>query len=172
MFDPVKRAWAVWVRANASFGGRLDGGFGYDLRGVYGTKLANKRACFTSAYAERMRQVQIESCDALRIIASRDNPDSFFYVDPPYVGADQGHYDGYSQADFDALLATLEGISGRFLLSSYRNASLTQFARRSGWQMIELKMHYSPMAARPGRKSVTKIEVLTANYPIEGGKVP
>ena len=30
MFDRVKRAWAVWMLANASYGCMLDGGFGYD----------------------------------------------------------------------------------------------------------------------------------------------
>ena len=144
MFGPVKRAWAVWVMANASFGARLNSGFGYDGRGMYGKKLANKRTAFTSEYTERLSRVQIESCDALRIITSRDTPDGFFYIDPPYVGADQGHYDGYSQADFDALLAALEGISGRFLLSSYRNANLTEFARRNGWQMCCNSVIMSP----------------------------
>jgi DNA adenine methylase len=54
-------------------------------------------------------------------------PDAFFYLDPPYVGSDQGHYDGYSQADFDALLRLLEKLKGNFLLSSYRNAGLDNY---------------------------------------------
>jgi DNA adenine methylase len=48
-------------------------------------------------------------------------PDAFFYLDPPYVGAAQGHYDGYTQEDFDILLKLLESLKGKFLLSSYRN---------------------------------------------------
>ncbi|MDR1229838.1 MAG: hypothetical protein LBK61_00390, partial [Spirochaetaceae bacterium] len=88
----------------------------------------------------------------------------FFYCDPPYAGSDQGHYDGYAQEDFDALLKLLERIRGKFLLSSYRNESLKEFAGRNGWRTVELRMAM-PMAnsSKPGRK---KIEVLTANYPI------
>jgi DNA adenine methylase len=51
-------------------------------------------------------------------------PEAFFHLDPPYVGADQGHYDGYTQEDFDTLLKLLETLNGKFLLSSYRNKSL------------------------------------------------
>jgi DNA adenine methylase len=59
-------------------------------------------------------------------------PDGFFYLDPPYVGANQGHYDGYTQEDFDALLITLESLKDKFLLSSYRNKALVEYADRNG----------------------------------------
>jgi DNA adenine methylase len=119
LFDRVKRAWAVWMLANSSYGCMLDGGFGYDRTGTASKKLSNKRYSFSIDYAVRLQQVQIECCDALRIIRSRDTEDTFFYLDPPYVGADQGHYDGYAQEDFDGLLNLLETIRGKFLLSSF-----------------------------------------------------
>jgi DNA adenine methylase len=71
MFDRVKRAWAVWMLANISFGGKLNGCFGYDRTGVSSKKLANKRTVFTVDYAVRLQEVQIECCDALRVIQSR-----------------------------------------------------------------------------------------------------
>jgi len=117
MFDRVKRAWAVWMLANGSYGNMLDGTYSYDRQGSISKKLKNKRASFAAEYAARLQRTQIEHRDALRIVESRDAPDAFFYVDPPYVGADQGHYDGYAQEDFDALLRKLEGIRGKFLLS-------------------------------------------------------
>jgi DNA adenine methylase len=89
MFDRVKRAWAVWMLANGSYGCKLTGGYGYDRTGGNSKKLNNKRASFTGDYAIRLQQTQIECCDALRIIRSRDMPDAFFYIDPPYVGTDQ-----------------------------------------------------------------------------------
>jgi DNA adenine methylase len=163
MFDRVKRAWAVWMLANISFGCKLNGCFGYDRTGTNSKKLANKRTVFTIDYAVRLQEVQIECCDALRIIQSRDTPETFFYLDPPYVGTDQGHYDGYMQEDFDNLLGLLESIKGKFLLSSYRNKSLKEFTERNGWYKQEFKMT-SSMAH--GRTVRDKVEVLTANYPI------
>jgi DNA adenine methylase len=142
----------------------LDGGFGFDRVGGASKKLHNKRINFSVDYAVRLQQVQIECCDALRIIKSRDTASAFFYLDPPYVGSDQGHYDGYSQEDFDALLNLLDGLKGAFLLSSFRNKSLEDHARRNKWHSVEIKMACS-MTAKSGQTK-SKIEVLTANYPL------
>jgi DNA adenine methylase len=81
------------------------------------------------------------------------------------VGSDQGHYDGYTQQDFDALLELLEGLQGKFLLSSFRNKSLTKCINRKGWYSLELKMACSMTNGYKTQRG--KIEVLTANYPIE-----
>ncbi|MHB9293105.1 putative DNA adenine methylase [Hollandina sp. SP2] len=164
MFDRVKRAWAVWMLANSSYGCMLDSSFGYDRTGGTSKKLKNKRESFTEDYAIRLQNIQIECCDALRVIRSRDMPDAFFYIDPPYVGADQGHYDGYSQEDFDNLLKVLETIKGKFLLSSFRNNSMNEFTKRNGWYSAALKMMCS-MTNRSVQPR-DKVEVLTANYPI------
>ena len=164
MFDRIKRAWAVWMLANISYGCKLDGVFGYDRSGTTSKKLANKRKGFTEEYAIRLQNTQIECCDALRIIRSRDTAETFFYIDPPYVGADQGHYDGYSQDDFDNLLTLLEEIKGKFLLSSYRNPALKECIKRNGWYSLEIDMACS-MTNR-AQSPRHKVEVLTANYPI------
>jgi DNA adenine methylase len=162
LFDKVKRAWAVWVLANNSYGSKPDGSYGYDRTGKNAHKPANKRASFTAGIAERLQHVQIECYDALRVIGSRDMPAAFFYCDPPYVGANQGHYDGYTQENFNALPGVLETIKGKFLLSSYRNATLRELIERHGWTSIELRM----ASAMTNMNSKQKIEVLTANYPI------
>ena len=165
MFDRVKRTWALWVLANSSYANKLDGSFGYDRSGGTSLKLDNKRISFTSEYEKRLQKVQIENCDAIRVITSRDTPETFFYIDPPYVGTYQGHYDGYMQEDFDNLLSTLESIRGMFLLSSYRNANLEECIKRNGWYSKELKM-YCSMTSN-AKKTHGKVEVLTANFPFE-----
>ena len=72
-----------------------------------------------------------------------------------------GHYKGYTQSHFETLLNTLQNIKGHFLLSSYPNAALKDYAHKNGWHQQEIDM--------PTMTSVLKkrkIEVLTANYPI------
>lgn len=164
MFGRVKRVWAVWMLANSSYGCMLDSGFGYDRTVTTSKKLRNKRAGFTADYAARLQNAQIECREVLRVIESRDVPDAFFYLDPPYVGSDQGHYDGYSQEDFDALLKLLENMRGKFLLSSFRNEALRGFTARNGWHTVELRMALSMSHGYETQRK--KIEVLTANYPI------
>jgi DNA adenine methylase len=170
LFDRVKRAWAVWMLANSSYGCMLDGGFGYD-RSTGGTtkKLINKRLGFSVDYAIRFQNTQIECCDALKVIRSRDTPDTLFYCDPPYVGSDQGHYDGYSQEDFDNLLKLIEGLKGKFLLSSFRNKALVYQTER----LATLEFRMTCSMTHGYKTQHAKMEVLTANYPIKApAKVP
>jgi DNA adenine methylase len=164
MFSRVERAWALWMLANSSYGNILGSGFGYDRKGMYSKKLDNKRTGFTVDYATRLQQTQIECCDAIQIIKNCDALDAFFYCDPPYIGANQGHYDGYTQDDFDRLLGVLEELKGKFLLSSYRNKNLTEYIKRNGWYTEEINMSSSMTHGYKTQRR--KIEVLTANYPI------
>ena len=165
MFDPLKRAWAVWVLANMSYGGKLDGSFGYDRCGATSKKIAGKRESFTEEMGIRLQRVQIECADALRIIRSRDTKGTFVYADPPYVGTDMGHYDGYTEEDFEALLEVLCSIEGKFLLSSYPSQQLERHVKKNRWHTIELDMAL-PMSAHSA-KPRRKVEALTANYAIE-----
>jgi DNA adenine methylase len=90
--------------------------------------------------------------------------DAFFYLDPPYVGAEREHYDGYTQEDFDNLLGLLETIKGKFLLSHFRNKSLSEFVKKNGWHTVEIEL-ICTMTNR-GSHPRNKVEVLAANYPI------
>lgn len=166
MFDSLKRAWAVWVLANQSYGAMLNGTFGYDRSGKTSLRLKNKRESFTYDYAVRLQDVQIECADALRIIRSRDTERTFFYCDPPYFQADMGHYDGYTKEDFIMLLETLSGIKGKFLMSSYQSPELGEYVKKYAWYSFRQEMQLS-MSNIKGKK---KVEVLTANYPIDKQK--
>jgi DNA adenine methylase len=147
--------------ANSSYGHMPDGWFGYGrCTGGTSKKLANKRLNFTEDYAIRLQNVQIEWCDALKVIRGRDSAEAFFYCDPPYVGSDQGQYDGYTQEDFDGLLTLLATIKGKFLLSSFRNETLDRFVKRKGWHTFEVLMVCS-MTHKTG-KTRKKAEVFTA----------
>ena len=160
LHSPAKRAWAVWVLANTSHGAILGSSFRYGRSSQGSKTLASKRASFTEDLAIRLQNVQIEACDALRIIRSRDTAQTLFYCDPPYIGADQGHYNGYSEANYQALLDELAQIQGKFLLSSYRSAPLKEAVAKHGWHSIGIDM---PKRTAKGK---IKTEVLTANYPI------
>lgn len=164
MFDPIKRAWAVWMLSCQSYGSMFDGGFGYDRTGTTTAKITNKRESFTLEYAIRLQNVQIECADALRIIRSRDTGKTFFYCDPPYYNSDCGHYDGYTIEDFGMLLESLAKIEGKFLLSSYPSPILSEYLVKLGWDNIQLEKTLSMSCSSGSVKK--KTEVLTANYGI------
>jgi DNA adenine methylase len=143
----------------------LNGGFGYDRTGGTSKKLANKRANFSIDYAVRLQRVQIECCDALKIIRSRDIADAFFYLDPPYVVRIRATMTVIPRRTLMPCWGVLETLQGKFLLSSFRNKALTDFTRRNGWHTLELKMACSMTHGYKTQRG--KIELLTANYPIQ-----
>lgn len=166
LFDEVRRAWAVWVLSTQSFASGLDRNWGYDkTERTTTTKITNKREQFTEQLALRLQQAQIECADALYIIQSRDNVKSFFYCDPPYYNSNCGHYDGYSESDFEALLKLLAGIKGKFLLSSYPSQLLQRYTKLNGWQMWSVEQGISINSKSGYIKR--KIEVLAANYELK-----
>ena len=170
LFTRIQRAWAVWVLASQSFSSMLDGSWGYDVKGgTTSKKVTNKRDAFTESYAVRMQNVQVENTDALRVIRSRDHKDAFHYCDPPYFNSDCGHYDGYSKEDFQALLETLQGCEGKFLLSSYPSDILNDYTSKNRWFTLKIEQSVSVANGTSGGGK-KKIEVLTANYDLSNPK--
>ena len=166
LFDEVKRAWAIWTVANQSYASKLNGSWGYDRNENRSAKqLHLKRISFTNEFAKRLENTQIECADALEIIRSRDNKDSFFYCDPPYINTNQGHYKGYNEADFEKLLKVLSEIKGKFLLSSYPSEILAEYLKKYKWSIRKIDVSLS-LATNSNEKIKRKIEVITANYRI------
>ncbi len=167
LFNPVKRAWAVWVLAHQSFAHDFHGAFRFSrsVRSTTSNALARKRDTFdVHTLAQRIKYVQLECDDALTIIQRYDTPHTLFYCDPPYFNAHMGHYGGYTEQDFYALLKSLSAIQGTFLLSSYPSDTLQSFTSKHGWytQCSRRRIVNSPQG-----HTKSKTEVLTANYNTE-----
>ncbi len=166
LFDEVRRAWAVWVLSTQSFSSMLDGSWGYDKTDDTTTrKISNKREEFTEQIALRLQHAQIECADALYIIQSRDQSESFFYCDPPYYNSNCGHYDGYTEEDFESLLKVLANLKGKFMLSSYPSKLLQAHTKANKWHMWSVEQGVS-VNARGGYVK-RKVEVITANFELK-----
>jgi len=165
--DDVKRAAAWWFYINNTINHKINGSMRTSLGNDSPTTLAKrKHALLSGEIVSRLEGVTIDCYDALRVIDMYDTPDTFFYVDPPYFNADMGHYGGYTEADFVALLDKLENIKGKFLLSSYPYDGL----KRNGWNRREIII---PIAANgavadENKKTKFKTECLTWNYNFSG----
>jgi DNA adenine methylase len=163
LFSEVKRAWSIWVLSTQSFAAQLDSSWGFDkISNTTTQKISNKRAEFTDDIKQRLHNVQIECADAVYIIQSRDTNGTFFYCDPPYFNSDCGHYDGYSERDFEELLITLAKIKGKFLLSSYPSDILKKYSAEFGWSTRSIEQNVSVNAKSGYQKR--KVEVFTTNY--------
>lgn len=165
LFDDVTRAWSVWILACQSYCSKLDGAWGFGRSDNKVTKtISNKRDQFNELLCARLENVQIESCDALKIIERYDSPETFFYCDPPYFNSDCGHYNGYSEQDFENLLKMLAKIKGKFLLSSYPSDVLQRYVKKYGWKWRCYESGVTVNAK--GGYLKRKWEMMTANYEI------
>lgn len=162
----VERAWALWVKVNTGFSGRLDGGFST-------TKHPASSPCIRfrnyknnlAQCARRLEETQIEELDAVKCIQIYDSEDTFFYLDPPYMDADQGHYKGYGISDYERLLDTLKNLKGKFLLSCYPDPVIQSFLNGKSWNLSYQIMEQSISARNRKHGSKTKkTEMLVWNY--------
>jgi DNA adenine methylase len=161
-FEPVERAWALWVLSKMGFASKLDGSFGYDRtsNGIV-KKLKGSKELFTVELSKRLENTQIECTNALRIINSRDTNDTFHFVDPPYINSDCGHYSGtFNLMDFEELLELLASIYGKFMLTMFPHDVLDDYTKRYGWRAVEVERTIS--AAKSKRRKQT--EVIVMNY--------
>lgn len=167
LFNKIQQAWAFYIGTNMGFSCQI-GSWGYDKYGKRVKAFRNKKVLFNEAVKKRIEQVQVEHLDALKVIENRDGKDVFFYLDPPYPNSNQGHYSGFSQQDFERLLAVLSKTKAKWLLSSYPNDALEKYTKRFGWNTKTFDKPLSARKAQGTKPRGRKTEVLTANFPIEG----
>lgn len=121
--------------------------------------------------------MQLDNRDFRRVILAYDKPDTFFYMDPPYVPdtrkSGDYRYEMNVQDHVD-LVEQLLNVAGKVLLSGY-DTELYRPLEDAGWERREFAVTCSAAARTKtsglqGKGNVTKkqqrIEVIWANYPL------
>lgn len=162
-------AWSVWMITNGSFSASMHGGWKWcngSAGSHTGVFMRNKRNEFNEKLHDRLSDVQISCRDALDVIIQRDSPDTFFYIDPPYPGHCQGHYNGYTFVDLYNLLEKLTKIKGKFILSNMWCQTLRFFVAKYSWHVdrIDMPMKVANFSVPGGRR---KTEILIRNFGIQ-----
>lgn len=120
---------------------------------------------------ERLKRVVVSSKDAIKIILQEDSPDTFFYLDPPYLQETRVSRRAYAHemtvTDHRRLLGVLSGIKGKFLLSGYPSELYDTHSRGYGWNRIDIEIDNKASSQKVKPK---KTESLWMNYDMEGGK--
>lgn len=113
----IQRAARFLLRNRVSFGGggasfgvakTKGGGVGFDRDDV-GERLEGIR--------RRLNKVVVENLPYERCLQNYDSRDSFFFLDPPYVGGDIKAYSPWKQEDMVTLRTRLDRLQGRWLLT-------------------------------------------------------
>ncbi len=142
-FSQVQLAWAVWVTTNMSYSGSFHGGWKWcnGSSGSHSARFIAKKRNEFHLLKNRLKEVQISSRDAIKVILDRDTPETVFYLDPPYPGHYQGHYRGYTMNEFIQLLEAIKSIKGKFILSNYWSQTLKFYIAKNNWNFETHKMN-------------------------------
>ena len=76
LFKPAERACAFWFLTKTSFASKLNGTFGFDLKGGMPKRLRNAKDAFTEELCNRLEHVTIECQDAISVIKRYDRPET------------------------------------------------------------------------------------------------
>lgn len=155
------KALAFFFRQMVSFGG-IGESFSRrrDKAPHWGSDVIKQRIL---AVRERLRRVYIECKPANEIISFYDTPDTFFFVDPPYVCANPGRYEAFSPGKMADLRDRLSKCKGSWLLTC-DNSDICRdiFA---GFKTTLVENLYSLANSTP--KTVSELVVFSKNFPAQ-----
>lgn len=98
---------------------------------------------------ERLCGVEIEQLPYARLISYYDTPGTLFYLDPPYHGNEGDYGPGiFSEGDYEALAALLEGLKGKFVMSINDTPKVRAIFSRFAFDEVELNYRVSGKATR------------------------
>lgn len=113
----------------------------------------------------RMRRVEVRCMEATDFILELDSPETFAYVDPPYLHETRTATKCYTHemtpGQHATLLDCLGVMKGRFILSGYPSEMYDRFAKLYGWHHIDIEIDNKSSSAKSKEK---KIERLWANF--------
>lgn len=160
--DEVEKAFRFFVTIRQSFAG---------LQRCWGrVVLSSSRgmAATTSSWLSifdllsiihrRLIQVQIEKKDYMKILNDYDSPDTFFYLDPPYVPATrkEGEYaHELTIEDHEQLIDRLLKLQGKAILSGYAHPVHTPL-EKAGWERRDFDMICSVVGRTKDTRGISK----------------
>lgn len=108
----IQRAGRWFVRNKISWGGNCKS------FGCQGAR-ASRRGALEDILSlhERLDRTVIESVPYQQCLRTYDLKETFFFLDPPYLGAEPGAYRGWTLDEMKELRQILDGLKGKWLLT-------------------------------------------------------
>jgi len=139
----VEVAWAIAVRIVQSIGGRGESwSYGRtDKKSALNLRKWVRLPALLEAAVGRLKCVQIEHDDALKVIERYDSPETLFYLDPPYYPESRASVKDYAyemtpEQHYQLLECVLRA-KGYVVLSGYDNSLYA--STLSDWARVERK---------------------------------
>jgi DNA adenine methylase len=159
--DPVERAFRFWYCLRAAYGADLGSGWAFSRKGRPHGKRALQIIGEIEAFSERLKGVYIDHLDFRACFRNWDGPDTFFYVDPPYIAV-RPYRIPFSERDHKDLAEILRGARGKWLLTINDCPSARDLYR--GFVAMVAKTALGVRKAQPGGSRPRFSHLIIANY--------
>jgi DNA adenine methylase len=113
----LQRAARFFLRNRTSFGGGMTSFAISKTRGGGAAFWRSRSTVLLGEAHHRLDGVVVENLPYDRCLENYDSKDSFFFLDPPYVGASVGAYDGWTQRDAVRFRRRLDKLKGRWMVT-------------------------------------------------------
>jgi DNA adenine methylase len=162
--DPVERALRFWYLMRSSFAAHPYKGWAFcetaerSRPEVMWNALADLKVIH-----ERLKLVEIDHLDFQECIKNRDSPETFFFLDPPYLDAEEYRLGVFSLAEHERLLKTLQECQGKWLMTTGDHRDIRHLFSQYGMVTTETSQSVSKVI---GGERPDLSHLLIANYPL------
>lgn len=149
--DPIEAAAYYFILNHQSFARKHNSAWAIDKLG------RNSPYTFENKKQNLRNFIRIEYCyiecdDGMNVIKRWDSPQTCFYLDPPYINANQEYAIKYNVDEYIELIDLLKSIKGSFVLSGYMNEYVP-----ANWQRFDLN-HTMSMSRKKHNVNKQRIE--------------
>lgn len=186
--DEIVRAYQWFVAIRQSFNGSLNVAWSYTVTASFRGMAGHVSAWLSilemlPVISDRLLTVQIDNKDAIEVIKTYDTPNTFFYLDPPYIhstrakGSRRVYNHEMTLEDHLKLLRTVLNSKGKFMISGYLNNHYHKMLKNWNRQLFNTGCYAAGRTKNSGllgKDSVMKhqkrTEVIWYNYNLKGDK--
>lgn len=111
--------------------------------------------------ADRLKSVTLENLPWERFIKLYDSPETFFFIDPPYMGHCEYRHN-FKPDDFISLGETLKSTKGKWLLTHTDQPEIREMFKK--FNIIKTLIPYTCNLSLQGSKLMQGKEVMITNY--------
>jgi len=151
----VEQAAYLLLYWSSSFGGKGGGGLKRGRTSENPAMTWANKGALVDAWTERLRGVYLDGVDYRDSMTRWDTPGTLHYLDPPYLGANQGHYSGWSHDDQRRMFEHASAMAGPVMISGYVEPWCVVYAKDRRWSV-----HYIHASVSAGQEKAARTEMV------------
>jgi DNA adenine methylase len=165
--DPVERALRFWYVLRSSFAAHPEKGWAFsrdDIR--QRPKSLHNNLLAIKTIHERLKLVEIDNLDFRSLIKNRDAPTTVFYLDPPYLEAEDYSSGDFTLQDHLDLAEALKHVEAKWLMTIGDHPEIRRLYTNRIRGKLESTLSVEKVLKEDGIDRRKLIHLIISNYPL------